>query len=220
MQFMTYCFQTGRRRALQYIGLLAAMLAVLVAISGSALAAPDRGPKVYLLRGFMNVFSLGLDDLKAKLEKRGIRAEVYNHTSASRLAEEIAQDYKSGRTRPVILVGHSWGGLAAVNLVEALGDRGVPVALAVVLDTTSVTVERGQVGTLLNLYQDSGLLRKGPGFRGKLINTDLAKTMQVGHFNIDKLDAVHNIILRQIAQAVGRPHRSPPPATAQAGPTR
>ena len=38
-------------------------------MSGSRLAAPDRGPKVYLLRGFLNVFSLGLDELSAKIEK-------------------------------------------------------------------------------------------------------------------------------------------------------
>ena len=43
--------------------LLVGSLLVLAAISAPALAAPDRGPKVYLLRGFMNVFSLGLDEL-------------------------------------------------------------------------------------------------------------------------------------------------------------
>ncbi len=66
------------------------MISIVVAMSGSAVAAPDRGAKVYLLRGFMNVFSLGLDELSAKIEQRGIRSEVYNHTSAARLADEIA----------------------------------------------------------------------------------------------------------------------------------
>jgi pimeloyl-ACP methyl ester carboxylesterase len=192
------------QRMLPRMGMLVLMLAMLAGLSGSALAAPDRGPKVYLLRGFMNVFSLGLDELSAKIEKRGIRAEVYNHTSWARLAGEIARDYKSGQVRPVILVGHSWGGLAVVNLVEALGDAGVPVALAVALDTTSLTVDRGQVGTFLNLHVTTGTLKAGPGFRGKLINTDLARTMPVGHFNIDKLEAVHAIILRHVVQAAGR----------------
>ena len=48
-------------------------LSMLVAASGAATAAPDQGAKVYLLRGFMNVFSLGLDELAAKIEQRGIR---------------------------------------------------------------------------------------------------------------------------------------------------
>jgi pimeloyl-ACP methyl ester carboxylesterase len=203
---------------LRRAGVLVAMLALFAAMSGSALAAPERGPKVYLLRGFMNVFSLGLDELATKIEKRGIRAEVYNHTSWARLANEIAAEYKSGQTRPVILVGHSWGGLAVVNLVEALGAAGVPVALAVALDTTTLTVDRGQVGTFLNLYVGTGTLKAGPGFRGRIINTDLGKSMPVGHFNIDKVDAVHAIVLRHIAQAAGRsgPRRSPATATSAA----
>jgi hypothetical protein len=202
---------------LRRAGALAATFGLLVVMSGSALAAPERGPKVYLLRGFMNVFSLGLDELATKVEKRGIRAEVYNHTSWARLASEIAAEYKSGQTRPVILVGHSWGGLAVVNLVEALGEAGVPVALAVALDTTSLTVERGQVGTFLNLYVTTGTLKAGKGFRGKLINTDLGKSMPVGHFNIDKIDAVHAIVLRHVVQAAGRsgPRRQPATATSQ-----
>jgi pimeloyl-ACP methyl ester carboxylesterase len=195
-------------------GAVVIMLALLAAMSGAALAAPERGPKVYLLRGFMNVFSLGLDELETKIQKRGIRAEVYNHTSWARLATEITAEYKSGQTRPVILVGHSWGGLAVVNLVEALGAAGVPVALAVALDTTTLTVDRGQVGTFLNLYVGTGTLKAGPGFRGKIINTDLGKSMPVGHFNIDKVEAVHAIVLRHIAQAAGRSGPRSPPATA------
>jgi pimeloyl-ACP methyl ester carboxylesterase len=206
--------EAGLKTIVRSSSIVAVIFTLLAAMSGAALAAPERGPKVYLLRGFMNVFSLGLDELETKLEKRGIRAEVYNHTSWARLANEIAAEYKSGQTRPVILVGHSWGGLAVVNLVEALGAAGVPVALAVALDTTSLTVDRGQVGTFLNLYVGTGTLKAGPGFRGRIINTDLGKSMPVGHFNIDKVDAVHAIVLRHIAQAVGRSGPRRPPATA------
>ena len=209
--------RAGFLTMLRGAGVMVATLALLAGLSDSALAAPERGAKVYLLRGFMNVFSLGLDELSVKIEKRGIRAEVYNHTSWARLADEIAKDYKSGQTRPIILVGHSWGGLAVVNLVEALGAAGVPVALAVALDTTSLTVDRGQVGTFLNLYVGTGTLKAGPGFRGKIINTDLGKSMPVGHFNIDKIEAVHAIVLRHIVQAAGRsgPRRQPATATSQ-----
>ena len=179
-------------------------LAVLFAAPSPATAASAASPKVYLLRGFMNVFSLGLDEIAARIDKIGVRAEVYNHTSWSRLAGQITAEYNSGKTRPVILVGHSWGGLDVVNLVEALGKNGVPVALAVTLDTTSATIEGGQVGTFLNLYASTGVLKAGSAFRGKLINQDLARTMDVGHFNIDKLEPVHAIIMRHIATAVGR----------------
>lgn len=199
-------FVTLLRRA----GLVALALSVLVAVSGSASAAPERGPKVYLLRGFLNVFSLGLDELSAKIESRGIRAEVYNHTSWSRLAGEIASEYKSGQTRPIVLIGHSAGASAVVSLVEALGHAGVPVALAVSLDNSASTVSGGRVGTFLNLYVTTGALSAGRGFHGRISNVDLGKQMSVGHLTIDKTDAVHNIILRHLAQAVPRAGRSKP----------
>lgn len=200
---------------LRSAGLLAMALSIFVAMSGAAVAAPDRGAKVYLLRGFLNVFSLGLDELSAKIEKRGIRSEVYNHTSWSRLAGEIAAEYKSGQTRPIILIGHSAGGTAVVSLVEALGQAGVPVALAVTLDISSMPINGGRVGTFLNLYASTGALTAGRGFRGRLVNQDLGKDPLVGHFTIDKVDAVHALILRHISSAVGRPgpRRQAAPAT-------
>ena len=194
--------------------LLAVMISILVALSSAAVAAPDRGPKVYLLRGFLNVFSLGLDELSAKIESRGIRSEVYNHTSWSRLASEIASEYKSGQTRPIILVGHSAGGSAVVSLVEALGQAGVPVALAVVLDNSPSTVSGGQAN-FLNLYASTGALSAGRGFRGRITNIDLAKQMPVGHLTIDKTEAVHGMVLRQIAQVT--PGRRSPARTNVAG---
>src|ERR1700761_6809986 len=42
--------------------------------------------KVYLLRGFLNVFSLGMDDLAAKLQADGISATVMNHAEADLVA--------------------------------------------------------------------------------------------------------------------------------------
>ena len=196
--------------------LLAVMFSIVVAMSGSAVAAPDRGAKVYLLRGFMNVFSLGLDELSAKIEQRGIRSEVYNHTSATRLADEITAEYKSGKTRPVILIGHSAGAAAVVDLVAALGQAGVPVALAVTLDISSRPIPGGQVGTFLNLYSTTGALSKGPAFRGNLVNMDLGKNPQVGHFTIDKVEEVHALIMRYVVSAAGRggPRRQQPASAA------
>jgi len=198
-------------------GLATLALAVLIAASTTANAAPDHGAKVYLLRGFMNVFSLGLDELAAKIEKRGIRAEVYNHTSWSRLANEIAADYRSGKVRPVILVGHSLGASAIVDLAGALGNAGVPVALAVSLDAISAPSVNGRVGTFLNLYVNGRTLSKGPNFHGKLVNTDLTKDSSVGHLTIDKVDVVHAMVLRQI-MAAARPPKPPAQANAPATP--
>jgi hypothetical protein len=223
MQLSRLRLERGFTTLARAAGALAAALCIVVAMSAAAVAAPERGPKVYLLRGFMNVFSLGLDDLQTKIERRGIRAETYNHTSASRLVTEIADEYKSGKTRPVILVGHSAGAAAIVDMVGELERLGVPVALAVTLDIASRPVPAGRVGTFLNLYATTGALTKGPAFKGNLVNMDMAKNNSgVGHFSIDKVEQVHNLILRYVASAAGRgggaPKRQPAQATRPAAP--
>jgi hypothetical protein len=73
-----------------------------------------------------------------------------------------------------------------------------------VLDNLPSTVSAGRAH-FLNLYATTGVLSAGRGFRGRITNVDLAKQMSVGHLTIDKTEAVHNIVLRQIAQvAPGR----------------
>ena len=45
---------------------------------------------VYCIRGFMSIFSLGMDDLCDKLLKLGINATVHSHVVWSSLAAEAA----------------------------------------------------------------------------------------------------------------------------------
>src|ERR1700680_849368 len=48
-------------------------------------SAPLGPPKVFLLRGLMNVFSLGMDDLAERIKADGIPATVTNHADADML---------------------------------------------------------------------------------------------------------------------------------------
>lgn len=197
------------------IGIAVVSILLFTAASSSAAAqprAPAAGPsaKVYLLRGFANVFSLGMDELATKLQQRGIRADVSNHSAWSSIASEAAAEYKSGRTRPIILIGHSAGATAVVDAVEALGQAGVPVALAVTLDTTPRAVARGHVTNFYNLYIVTGAFSAGKSFRGRLVNIDLSKRgIDVGHFSIDKANVIQDMVLRYVAQTVGGARRSP-----------
>jgi len=164
-----------------------------------------RATHVYLLRGVFNVFSLGMDSLREELARRGISASVNNHLLWSSLANEAAENYKAGRLRTIIVIGHSAGADAAAAFVERLGQLQVPVALAVALDGSSHTLTSAHVGKFVNLYTSKGLggtYKKGPGFSGTIINVDLAKDPQVGHFNIDKLPYVHQKIVRYITESM------------------
>lgn len=161
-------------------------------------------PQVYLLRGLLNIFSLGMDDLAQKLERRGIRASVHNHSEWESLADQIAARYKAGNRAPVILIGHSLGADAVMFMGEYLGKRSVPVALIVPFDGTGSFAASANVQRVMNLTQrDYAHMRRGPGFRGELQNIDVSG-QGYGHTDIDKSDRLHNMVIGRIVGIVGR----------------
>jgi hypothetical protein len=156
------------------------------------------GPQVYLMRGFLNVFSLGMDILASELHRVGISATVANHTSWRGLAEEIATNYKAGRRGPIVLVGHSFGADAVMSMGEYLGQQGVPVALIVPFDATSSHQATANVARVLNLYKsDDVMVTRGPGFHGQLTNYYDADP-NINHMNIDKDEKLHAMVISRI----------------------
>ena len=112
---------------------IALLLALPIAGNPANAAAPVPAPEahVYLLRGVLNIFSLGLDDIAARLRQQGIHATVENYLSWESLADEAAAEYRSGRVRTIILVGHSSGATVLPNMAARLDQLGAPVTLAI-----------------------------------------------------------------------------------------
>jgi hypothetical protein len=207
------------------------VLALALAVSGSqragAQAAPDSAaapaaaakpaaksaPKrsqagtghVYLMRGLLNIFSLGMDDLAAKIQAKGISASVHNHSEWQGISDDIAAKYKAGKHGPIILVGHSLGADAVMFMGEYLGKKGVPVALVVPLDGTGSFAASSNVARVMNLTQrDYAHMRRGSGFRGELSNIDVSNQAGIDHINIDKSARLHNMVLGRIQSVLGR----------------
>ena len=163
------------------------------------------GDHVYLLRGFANVFSLGMDQIATKLQQRGIHATVDNYLAWPSLAEQAAAEYKSGRVRTIILVGHSSGATAVTEMAARLSQLGVPVKLAIGLDPTSRMTTTGHVDRYINYYIAHGFgdpVDRGQGFSGVLQNVDLEHMSNVSHFNIDKNNVLQSMVIRDILAAV------------------
>ena len=123
-------------RSLKSAALAIALLAVPALTTAShAVPAPGaNGVHVYLLRGVLNVFSLGLDGIAAKLEAQGIPVTITNYLGWSVLADEAAADYRGGKIHTIILVGHSSGATVLPDMVARLSQQGAPVKLAIGLD--------------------------------------------------------------------------------------
>src|SRR5271168_626464 len=108
-------------------------LALVLALGSSSATAQSRA-HVYLLRGLMNIFSLGMDTLSEELNKRGVYSTVHSYSEYQALAEQAAARYKAGTEGPIIIIGHSLGADAVMEMAEYLDRKGVPVALAVPFD--------------------------------------------------------------------------------------
>ncbi|MFN3348597.1 hypothetical protein [Pseudorhodoplanes sp.] len=178
----------------------------------SRTAAPEINGHVYLLRGLLNIFSLGMDDLASKVRARGISASVHNHSEWQTLADGIVAKHKARQHGPIVLVGHSLGADAVMFMAEYLGKKGVPVALVVPFDGTGSFAASSNVRQVYNLTQrDYAHMRRGPGFRGKLENVDVSG-QGYGHIDIDKSPRLHALVLGRI-QTVIRTRGAPAVAT-------
>ncbi len=157
---------------------------------------------VYLLRGLLNIFSLGMDDLASKIQARGISASVHNHSEWQSLADTIAVQYKARQHGPIVLVGHSLGADAVMFMAEYLGKKGVPVALVVPFDGTGSFAASANIGQVYNLTQrDYAHMRRGPGFRGQLNNVDVSG-QGYGHIDIDKSPRLHALVIGRIQSVI------------------
>jgi len=198
------------RRVLRHLvagaSLVAVLGIVLPTVAQSAKITQGEGgvshPHVYLMRGLLNIFSLGMDQLAAQIEQKGIDASVYNHSVADTVVDRIVQAYRGGDHGPYILVGHSLGADAVMTMAQQLNLQGVPVALVVPFDGTGSYAAPGNVACVLNLTQRKyAYMQAGAGFHGKLSNVDVSADSSIDHFTIDKTPRLQAQALSSILQA-------------------
>jgi hypothetical protein len=181
------------------------------AASGKKIAAvhePSAAPRasvthVYLMRGFLNVFSMGMDSLAAELRGAGISATVDSYFDWHEVANAIAANYRAGQRGPIVLVGHSFGADSVMDMGTDLGREGVPVALIVAFDGTYSHAASANVARVLNLYKGAdAIVTRGPGFHGELTNYHVDDA-NVTHTNIDKVPRLHAMVINKIKAVRG-----------------
>jgi thioesterase superfamily protein len=159
-------------------------------------------PHVYLMRGLLNIFSLGMDQLAAQIARTGVDASVYNHSVEETVVGAIVQKYRAGDHGPYILVGHSLGADAVMLMAQQLDAQGVPVALVVPFDGTASYAAPANVSCVVNLTQRKyAYMQAGAGFHGKLSNVDVSNDTTIDHVTIDKSPRLQAMALKEIVQA-------------------
>src|SRR5579872_6125134 len=88
-RFRTVAKAVAVSLALASLTLTALPRAVFSAVKPTPAAAEASHAHVYLMRGLLNIFSLGMDQLAAEIQSHGISADVYNHTVADSVVAQI-----------------------------------------------------------------------------------------------------------------------------------
>lgn len=205
--------QSLRSRAAAILLILCALVGATAAGTTAADAAPRRAGHVYLYRGILNVFSLGMDQIAYKLQAAGVVATVSNHTAWSSEASEMIAQYQAGNREPIILMGHSAGADATISVARKLAQYNIPVALIVNFDPVSPDAVPNNVRQIVNYYVPAGwgqAVTGGSRFKGKLANVNESST--TNHFSIDKDDGLQRQAIARVLAVTGGGVRRKPAA--------
>ena len=103
-----------------------------------------------------------------------------------------------------------------------MDQQGVPVKLAIGLDSVFHTSLAGRVGRYINFYVANGAgtrVEKTGNFRGTLENVDVERVPGVSHLSIDKNEIMQQKVIAAIDAAVfSAPGGAPSENKPQAGP--
>jgi pimeloyl-ACP methyl ester carboxylesterase len=113
------------------------------------------GAHLYVLLGFGNM-SPGLSEFGSRIGMRGIPTTVSSYAEWPALAQNAIAQYKSGRLRSIMIVGHSLGGSGAAAMAAELGRAGVPVQLVVTLDPVGGSEISSNVRRSVNILPGNG----------------------------------------------------------------
>src|SRR5947207_4985287 len=76
---------------------------------------------VYLLRGFIGIWSFGINDITKKINESGVRANVYQEGQWGEVCDAIIARYEnSSDHEPLVIIGHSYGADDALKMAKKL----------------------------------------------------------------------------------------------------
>jgi pimeloyl-ACP methyl ester carboxylesterase len=162
--------------------------------------------RAYLFRGVAGlIYSRGMDGLADSIRHVGIPASVDTYLVWRGVVDQAIRDYRRD-PQPVIIIGHSMGGDAAVDFAETLNAQKIPVSLMVTYDPTRIADDvPPNVERYINIYQSSnfmggGNVVQGSQFRGHYASYNLKEHSELVHVNIEKADSLHQQIVSKIVE--------------------
>jgi hypothetical protein len=200
-------FAAGVIGATLCLGAVNPFVAPAIAQAAKPAAAAATPVQVDLFRGLADIFSRGMDTLTDRLNREGYSARVHSTNGWQTVAQRITADYARGQKYIIVLIGHSLGANATIQLANALDRSNIPVELIVNFDGTEAYQVPKNVLHVVNFYQNNGFgkrLSAGPGFQGELNNVDLTADQSLSHTTIEKSPRLHAQVVAKIIDVVNK----------------
>lgn len=210
------------RRSITLLAVLACVLLGAGCTTVDTIAADQPQPRkgnVVLVRGLMDIFSLGLNDIEHELHDEGVNAHVVSGPRWRDVSHKIKMEYAEGKIdgEPLVIIGHSYGADDAVRLARSLNEEHIPIRVLALIDPTTPPKIPANVVRCFNLYQSSPATDWIPVLRGipveadddatEVVNFDIRKHNEDGrfswnnHFNIEEDKDVHAVIVAEVLKA-------------------
>ncbi len=173
---------------------------------------------VYCMRGWLGIFSTGMDSLAQKIDTQmSTPAVSVADEEWHRLQDWLIQQHDEGHLNegPLILLGHSYGADDQIRVAETLKEHGMTVDLLVLIDPVTPPPVPDNVKRVYCVYYSHPLTDFYPAWRGvpaevadptktPITNIDLRltdvgfDTTVINHVNIEKVAGVHDMVMKQI----------------------
>jgi len=159
--------------------------------------------RIYMMRGLLGIFSLGIDSLAGKLRAQGYEPQILGWDQWGQIASEILANNRYGDTSQIILIGHSLGSNSTIQVANAIQQQNIPVDLIVTFDITQPLQVPRNVQRFINFFQNNGFGERavpGYGFTGELQNIDLTADSTIGHGNIDEIPRLQQAVVDKVLE--------------------
>jgi len=192
----------------------------LVNPAASPQIAYTRDGHVFCMRGWLGIFSEGMNALAERMDKQTkVSAVSVANEEWTTLRDFIIEAHAAGQLPgPLVLVGHSLGADSQVRVAEALNAKNIPVDLLITLDAVSPSKVTPNVKLVINVFKSKSIGDQLPMFRGVPLeavdptqttvrNIDLRTddpgfdASEVDHFNIEKSMGVHDLVVTAVEVA-------------------
>ena len=115
---------------------------------------PQRAGEVFVLRGFMGIWSRGMDQMTERLRDHGVVTSIFGYDRWTDIADQIiAERERNASRQPLVLIGHSYGADGVLRIAEALERKQIAVDLVVTVECVTPPAVPANVREEVNIYK-------------------------------------------------------------------